>query len=108
MKRLLAAALGAAICSWLFAQAAPEPLRFEVVSIKPTPPDTPGSLLQLQPGGTLRVTNSRRNNCSHSVTRFATSKSAAGRRGSIPNATAFRAAPNTPPVCLPPTTSYAV
>lgn len=41
----------------LFAQPAAPPLTFEVASVKPSPPDARGTSIQIQPGGSLRVSN---------------------------------------------------
>lgn len=58
MKRIVrGAALGAIVACGLFGQGAPAPLTFEVASIKPSAPDARGTMLQIQPGGGLRVTN---------------------------------------------------
>jgi bla regulator protein blaR1 len=58
MKRTVASA--ALLCvPALFSQSAPQPLTFEVASIKPSDPDARYNqrMLMLQPGGGLRVTN---------------------------------------------------
>jgi hypothetical protein len=39
----------------VYAQTAPAPLTFEVVSVKPSAPDVPGFFFQPQPGGNLRI-----------------------------------------------------
>ena len=40
----------------VFGQPAAAPLTFEVVSVKPSPPDNPGMFIRPVPGGSLRMT----------------------------------------------------
>ena len=56
MKRTIACAAFWCVSS-LFGQSAPQPLTFEVASIKPSDPDARGRMLSLQPGSGLRATN---------------------------------------------------